>query len=144
MSAPVRRRAHLGRCYGSLSIALGLSALARCRPEYLVFPLLTSVAPWTPPDVGVPRLVLKDVPRCGEWVSTLLGYENAQIQSQMRGYLIEENCKERLVRVYAQRQQSSARCLINATWSWLRTSKTPGTWQRSHRKTALRRATGKH
>jgi RND family efflux transporter MFP subunit len=36
----------------------------------------------------------KDVPIYGEWVATLDGYVNAQIQPQVSGYLIKQNYKE--------------------------------------------------
>lgn len=47
-----------------------------------------------PPDVEVVGVVQKDVPIYGEWVATLDGYVNAQIQPQVSGYLIKQNYKE--------------------------------------------------
>ena len=82
-------------------------SFARHKPRYLVFPLLAAAALLlcggcqskqaaspAPPDVGVVDVVQKDVPIYGEWVATLDGYVNAQIQPQVTGYLIKQNYKE--------------------------------------------------
>jgi len=44
---------------------------------------------WAPPpaEVEVVSVVQKDVPIYGEWVATLDGYVNAQIQPQVTGYI---------------------------------------------------------
>src|SRR6266702_3118447 len=47
-----------------------------------------------PANVSVVKAVEQDVPRYGEWVATLDGYVNAQIQPQVAGYLIKQNYKE--------------------------------------------------
>ena len=47
-----------------------------------------------PPEVEVAYVVQKDVPIYGEWVATLDGYVNAQIQPQVSGYIIQQNYKE--------------------------------------------------
>ena len=47
-----------------------------------------------PPEVGVTAVVQKDVPVYGDWVATLDGYVNAQIQPQVSGYLIKQDFKE--------------------------------------------------
>ena len=47
-----------------------------------------------PPDVEVVDVVQKDVPIYGEWVATLEGYVNAQIQPQVTGYLLKQNYKD--------------------------------------------------
>ncbi len=47
-----------------------------------------------PPEVGVISAVQKDVPTYGDWVATLDGYVNAQIQPQVSGYLIKQDYKE--------------------------------------------------
>jgi RND family efflux transporter MFP subunit len=44
-----------------------------------------------PPEVNVVGVVQQDVPIYEEWVATLDGYENAQIQPQVTGYLISQN-----------------------------------------------------
>jgi RND family efflux transporter MFP subunit len=48
----------------------------------------------SPPVVEVVDVVQKDVPIYGEWVATLDGYVNAQIQPQVTGYLIKQDYKE--------------------------------------------------
>ena len=47
-----------------------------------------------PPDVLFVSVVQKDVPIYGNWVSTLDGYTNAQIQPQVSGYLIKQEYQE--------------------------------------------------
>jgi RND family efflux transporter MFP subunit len=47
-----------------------------------------------PPVVEVAPVVQKDIPLEGEWVGTLEGYVNAQIQPQVSGYLIRQNYQE--------------------------------------------------
>jgi len=44
--------------------------------------------------VEVATVVQKDVPIYGEWVATLDGYVNAQIQPQVTGYIIRQTYKE--------------------------------------------------
>ena len=52
-------------------------------------------APPPPPsEVQVVSVVQQDVPIYGEWVATLDGYVNAQIQPQVSGYLIKQSYKE--------------------------------------------------
>ncbi len=53
-----------------------------------------SDAPIRPPEVEVVTVVQKDVPISSEWVGTLDGYVNAQIQPQVTGYLIKQNYRE--------------------------------------------------
>jgi RND family efflux transporter MFP subunit len=47
--------------------------------------------PPAPPDVEVTEVVQKDVPIFTEWVATLDGYVNAQIQPQVTGYLMKQS-----------------------------------------------------
>ena len=47
-----------------------------------------------PPEVEVASVVQKDVRITGEWVATLDGYVNAQIQPQVTGYLIKQDYRE--------------------------------------------------
>ncbi len=47
-----------------------------------------------PPDVEVVQVEQRDVPIYGEWVATLDGYVNAQIQPQVTGYLWKQNYRE--------------------------------------------------
>ncbi len=53
-----------------------------------------SDSPVRPPEVEVVSVVQKDVPIYSEWVGTLDGYVNAQIQPQVTGYLIKQNYRE--------------------------------------------------
>jgi RND family efflux transporter MFP subunit len=55
----------------------------------------TNAAPAIPtPEVEVATIVQKDVPIFSEWVATLDGYVNAQIQPQVTGYIIRQSYKE--------------------------------------------------
>jgi len=55
----------------------------------------TNAAPAIPiPEVEVANVVQKDVPIFSEWVATLDGYVNAQIQPQVTGYIIRQTYKE--------------------------------------------------
>ena len=47
-----------------------------------------------PQEVEVVSVIQKDVPIYGEWVATLDGYVNAQIQPQVTGYLIKQDYRE--------------------------------------------------
>jgi RND family efflux transporter MFP subunit len=47
-----------------------------------------------PAEVQVVSVVQQDVPIYDEWVATLDGYVNAQIQPQVSGYLVQQNYKE--------------------------------------------------
>ncbi len=51
-------------------------------------------APPHPPTVEVANVVQQDVRIYGEWVATLDGYVNAQIQPQVTGYLIRQDYRE--------------------------------------------------
>jgi RND family efflux transporter MFP subunit len=53
-----------------------------------------AAAPPPPPVVEVAPVVQKDVPVQGEWVGTLEGYVNAQIQPHVTGYLIRQDYRE--------------------------------------------------
>src|SRR6202046_2993563 len=53
-----------------------------------------AAAPPPPPVVEVAPVIQKDVPIQGEWVGTLEGYVNAQIQPQVSGYLIRQDYQE--------------------------------------------------
>src|SRR6266478_4159219 len=53
-----------------------------------------AAAPPPPAEVEVAAVVQKDVPIYGEWVATLDGYVNAQIQPQVTGYITQQTYKE--------------------------------------------------
>jgi membrane fusion protein (multidrug efflux system) len=50
-----------------------------------------------PPEVEVATVVQQDVPLYSEYISTLDGYVNAQIQPQVTGYLTKQNYQEGMV-----------------------------------------------
>ncbi|MGB6482393.1 MAG: efflux RND transporter periplasmic adaptor subunit [Candidatus Acidiferrales bacterium] len=54
----------------------------------------SSAQPSRPPEVEVTSVVQKDVRISSEWVATLDGYVNAQIQPQVTGYLIKQDYRE--------------------------------------------------
>jgi RND family efflux transporter MFP subunit len=69
-------------------LALGLSfAVAGCQSQ-------KAAAQLPAPEVQVVSVVQQDVPIYNEWVATLDGYLNAQIQPQVSGYLVAQNYKE--------------------------------------------------
>jgi len=71
-----------------LSVSLlALSLLPGCQSQ-------NAAAPMPPPEVEVATVLQKDVPIYGEWVATLDGYVNAQIQPQVSGYIIQQSYKE--------------------------------------------------
>jgi RND family efflux transporter MFP subunit len=53
-----------------------------------------SAAPTPPASVQVAEVIQRDVPVYHEWIATLDGYVNAQIQPQVSGYLIRQNYRE--------------------------------------------------
>jgi membrane fusion protein, multidrug efflux system len=73
----------------STAVFLGAAMLSGCGNKN------TSAAGAPPPmPVSVVKIEPKDVSLTGEWVGTLDGYVNAQIQPQASGYLIKQNYKE--------------------------------------------------
>jgi RND family efflux transporter MFP subunit len=54
----------------------------------------TKSPPGAAPQVQVTRVVQRDVSINSEWVATLDGYVNAQIQPQVSGYLIKQDYRE--------------------------------------------------
>lgn len=80
-----------GVIFGYLSVlAVSTALLAGCAKK-------DEAAPAGPPP-AMPVTVVKaeatDVPLAGEWVGTLDGYVNAQIQPQANGYLIRQDYRE--------------------------------------------------
>lgn len=53
-----------------------------------------AASPPPPAEVEVAAVSQKDVPIYGEWVATLDGYVNAQIQPQVTGYITQQTYKE--------------------------------------------------
>jgi RND family efflux transporter MFP subunit len=81
----------------------GSKMLAKLVVALVLFATITNVgcerpvASAPPPPaltVEVATVVQKDLPLSGQWVGTLQGYVNAQIQPQVTGYLIRQNYQE--------------------------------------------------
>jgi multidrug efflux pump subunit AcrA (membrane-fusion protein) len=74
-------------CIWALLVLLASAAFLGCQSQRAASP---------PPsvEVEVVSVVQEDVPIYGEWVATLDGYVNAQIQPQVSGYLIKQGYKE--------------------------------------------------
>jgi RND family efflux transporter MFP subunit len=85
----VRRKRRASNLLGCLlAAALAATASSGCGTK-------AASAPAPPaPTVEVAPVLQKDVPVEGEWVGTLEGYINAQIQPQVTGYLIRQNYQE--------------------------------------------------
>jgi membrane fusion protein (multidrug efflux system) len=84
-----RRKGGGSNLLGCLMALLFVTALdAGCER-----PVASAAAP-APPVVEVTPVIQKDVPLEGEWVGTLEGYVNAQIQPHVSGYLIRQNYQE--------------------------------------------------
>ncbi len=47
-----------------------------------------------PPTVEVATVIQRDTPIYSDWVATLDGYVNAEIQPRVSGYIIKQNYKE--------------------------------------------------
>jgi membrane fusion protein (multidrug efflux system) len=75
------------RYYYVLAIALAAMSLESCQQQ-------AAQGPPPPPEVGVSTVVAQDVTTYGDWVATLDGYVNAQIQPQVSGYLIRQDYRE--------------------------------------------------
>jgi RND family efflux transporter MFP subunit len=73
---------------GLVAVVLLVSALGCSNGK------VRAAAPPPPPVVEVAPVIQKDVPVQGEWVGTLEGYVNAQIQPQVSGYLIRQDYHE--------------------------------------------------
>lgn len=70
-------------------LLLGVSMLTSCENKSV-----TAAGPQPAMPVSVVEVKPTDVPITGEWVGTLDGYVNAQIQPQASGYLIRQNYRE--------------------------------------------------
>lgn len=78
----------------ALAVALAaMAVLAGCsNGESAATPSSSAQPP--PPTVGVAMVIQKDVPIYGDWVATLDGFVNANIQPQVSGYLIKQDYRE--------------------------------------------------
>ena len=68
------------------SALISFAALSGCGKQ--------AAAPGIAPDVKVATVEQRDVPIISEWVATLDGYVNAQIQPQVAGYIVQQTYKE--------------------------------------------------
>jgi RND family efflux transporter MFP subunit len=85
----VRNKSSISNLFGFLIVLVLVVTLgAGCERRVASAP-----AP-APPTVEVAPAIEKDVPLEGEWVGTLDGYVNAQIQPHVSGYLIRQNYQE--------------------------------------------------
>jgi membrane fusion protein (multidrug efflux system) len=89
-SAGIARQARIGRA-AALAVTLGAAfSLLGCAKKP------APAGPPPPAPVSVVTVQPQDVPIRNEWVGTLDGYVNAQIQPQVSGYLIKQTYKEGL------------------------------------------------
>ena len=77
--------------YGCAALAI-MGVLAGCSGGQSASTTAQQQPP--PPTVGVAAVIQKDVPIYGDWVATLDGYVNANIQPQVSGYLIKQDYRE--------------------------------------------------
>lgn len=84
----VSRRSHAREMWILACIVLNLLSSSRCGDKNV------SAAAPPPPNVQVAEVIQQDVPVYHEWIATLDGYVNAQIQPQVSGYLIQQNYRE--------------------------------------------------
>src|SRR6201988_1035366 len=85
----VRRKRNSWNLLGFLMVLAFVTVLgAGCERR------VASAAAPPAPEVEVAPVIQKDVPVQGEWVGTLEGYVNAQIQPQVNGYLIRQDYHE--------------------------------------------------
>jgi len=79
------KRSHLQVCALSATIPLLLTACAKRH---------RGPTNATPLQVEVATVEQRDVTLYGDWVATLDGYVNAQIQPQVSGYMIKQDYRE--------------------------------------------------
>jgi membrane fusion protein (multidrug efflux system) len=79
------------RAAGMAVVSAIMAALAGCTGGQSAAPPASQPPP---PVVGVAQVIQKDVPIYGDWVATLDGYINANIQPQVSGYLIKQDYRE--------------------------------------------------
>ena len=88
-SLSARSNRSISNLFGLLIVLVFLAAMAAGCERHVV-----SASPPAPPVVEVTPAIQKDVPLDGEWVGTLEGYVNAQIQPHVSGYLIRKDYQE--------------------------------------------------
>jgi RND family efflux transporter MFP subunit len=85
----VRRERSISNLFGLLIVLVFVAAMEAGCERHVV-----SASPPAAPVVEVTPAIQKDVPLEGEWVGTLDGYVNAQIQPHVSGYLIRRDYQE--------------------------------------------------
>lgn len=80
---------HTARGYTLIAVILAAAFLHACAARSDTGPK----AP-PPPDVEVTAVRQQNVPVYGDWVATLEGYVNANIQPQVSGYLLKQDYRE--------------------------------------------------
>jgi membrane fusion protein (multidrug efflux system) len=88
-SLSARSNRSISNLFGLLIVVVLLAAMAAGCERHVV-----SASPPAPPVVEVTPAIQKDVPLDGQWVGTLEGYVNAQIQPHVSGYLIRKDYQE--------------------------------------------------
>lgn len=78
----------LARASAFLALLVALSIAAACSKSK------ASAPPPSPPEVEVAQVEQRDVPIYNEWIGTLDGLVNADIKSQVTGYLLSKNYTE--------------------------------------------------
>jgi RND family efflux transporter MFP subunit len=86
MNSSRRRNLAVAGVICLLVIALVVGAL---RPKHA-----SGAGTPAPPDVAVAQVEQRDVPIYGEWIGTLDGFVNADVRSQVTGYLVRQDYKE--------------------------------------------------
>lgn len=83
-----------GSVRGAAAGSVALLALAGCSAKPSATGPAAAGAAMGPMPVAVVRVDRADVPLTGDWVGTMDGYVNAQIQPQVSGYLVRQLYKE--------------------------------------------------
>jgi membrane fusion protein (multidrug efflux system) len=83
----MREPVNLPASLGPLGIGACFAVLVGCAGK-------SAPPPPPPPEVSVTSVKQEDIPIYGDWVATLDGFVNANIQSQVSGYLIRQTYRE--------------------------------------------------
>src|SRR6202049_3891624 len=86
MNSRLRHSFVIGGVVGLIVIALIVGAL---RPKHA-----SGAGTAAPPEVMVAQVEQKDVPLYSEWIGTLAGEVNANVQAQVSGYLLRRDYQE--------------------------------------------------
>ena len=70
-----------------LATLLALIGISSCQQK-------AAPPPPPPPEVGISTVTTQDVTTYGDWVGSLDGFVNAQIQPEVAGYLVRQNYRE--------------------------------------------------